>query len=83
MPKFIKVLLSLAVLWVWGPYLLYVWVVPASVPGWVHGPGMRKALMLDRNFEPTIFTLLFGITFTGIAIVGLWKLTQGKLDLEG
>ncbi|WP_296720201.1 hypothetical protein [Erythrobacter sp.] len=64
---------------VWGPYLLYVWMVPGAVPQWAFAPGMRRAFMLSREYEPTIFTLLFGIGFTALVFVGVYRLATGRI----
>ncbi|MDJ0977142.1 MAG: hypothetical protein QNI87_01250 [Erythrobacter sp.] len=79
MSKLTKFLLAFALLAVWGPYLLYVWWVPGSVPEWAYAPGMRRALMLSRDFEPTFFTLLFGIMFTALIPIGVYRAATGKL----
>ncbi len=75
----LKPLLSLLILAAWGPYLLYVWIKPSEVPGWAMAPGFRRALMLDRYFEPTVFTLLFGTGFSIIAIAGGYRLLTGTM----
>jgi hypothetical protein len=74
----LKFLLSLALLLVWGPYLLYIWIFQAPVPAWSLQPGFRRALMLGGDYEPTIFTLLFGLAFSGFALFGLVGLLTGR-----
>ena len=74
----IKLVLALAIFLVWGPYLLYVWWLPAAVPSWTRLPGFRRVLMLDIHYEPTIFTLLFGLGFSGLALYGLFAMLTGK-----
>ncbi len=80
MSSMTKALLGMIVLGIWGPYLLYVWTMPDAVPSWAHAPGMRKALMLGRDFEPTFFTLMFGIGFTGLLPYGIYRIATGKLS---
>ncbi|WP_146107683.1 hypothetical protein [Porphyrobacter sp. HT-58-2] len=80
----IKAVLGIILFAVWGPYLLYVWMMPGAVPGWVTAPGMRRALMLSREFEPTVFTLGFGLTFTALVFVGIYRLATGQIpDQQG
>ena len=74
-----KAVLGIILFSAWGPYLLYVWMVPSAVPGWVTELGMRRALMLSRDFEPTIFTLGFGIMFTGLVFAGIFRLATGRI----
>lgn len=75
----LKAVLGMILFSVWGPYLLYVWMMPSAVPGWVTEPGMRRALLLSRDFEPTIFTLGFGIMFIGIVFLGVFRLATGRI----
>lgn len=79
MPQKVKAALGICVLAIWGPYLLYIWMLPAEVPGWAMSRATRKALMLSRDFEPTVFTLMFAVMFTGIALLGAYKLVTGRL----
>lgn len=74
----VKAILGITLFGVWGPYLLYLWNDPSQVPHWATEFGGRKALMLDRYFEPTFFTLMFGVMFTGIALFGLIAVLAGK-----
>ncbi|NIJ19460.1 hypothetical protein FHS95_001129 [Sphingomonas naasensis] len=78
----IKFCASIALMVLWGPYLLYVWAVPAAVPEWAYGPGLRRVFMLSSNFEPTVFTLLFGLGFTGIALLGVGAVLSGKAQFQ-
>ncbi|MEM1195215.1 MAG: hypothetical protein AAGH57_03845 [Pseudomonadota bacterium] len=78
MPSIVKAVLGLVLFAIWGPYLLYVWAVPDAVPEWVMRPGMRKVMMLSRDFEPTFFTLMFGVTFTGLAVYGAIATATGN-----
>lgn len=82
MAQVVKFILGMAVFGVWGPYLIYAWMVPSEVPQWVQTGMLRKAFMLDRYFEPTFFTLMFGIMFTGIALFGLVAVLSGKRKLN-
>jgi hypothetical protein len=78
----IKFILAVAIFAIWGPYLLYVWMYPSEVPVWVHFPGLRRALMLNRFYEPTFFTLLFGIGFTFMPIYGVSKALRGEAPFQ-
>ena len=75
----VKAALGVILFSLWGPYLLYVWMVPSAVPGWVSIPGARRALMLSRDLEPTFFTLMFAVMFTAIAIGGAFRLATGRI----
>ncbi|MEO1729883.1 MAG: hypothetical protein AAFR64_04015 [Pseudomonadota bacterium] len=74
-----KALIGMVFLGVWGPYLLYVWLVPGAVPEWVYSYGLRRVFMLSRDYEPTFFTLMFGIMFTSIVFVGAFRIATGKI----
>ena len=83
MSKVAKAITGMAVFGLWGPWLLYVWLVPDQAPGWAQTPIFRKVFMLDRHtFEPTFFTLLFGLTFTGIVVFGVIRGLQGKAHFQ-
>ena len=82
-----KFFAAAAVFTVWGPYLLYVW-ASETVPAWAVNSVFRKVLMLSRDYEPTVFTLIFGIMFTGFVIYGIISFATGnayfqKLERKG
>jgi hypothetical protein len=79
MPKEIKAALGILIFSLWGPYLLYIWILPSEVPEWAMTRATRKALFLSREFEPSVFTLFFALTFTTIALVGFYKLATDQL----
>lgn len=79
MPKEIKAAFGILVFSLWGPYLLYIWMVPSEVPEWAMTRATRKALFLSRDFEPSVFTLFFAVTFTAIAVAGFYKLATDQL----
>ncbi|MEL7189391.1 MAG: hypothetical protein AAGK17_07550, partial [Pseudomonadota bacterium] len=74
MSQKLKVILGIPILGGWGLYLLYAWAVPSAVPEWAMSRATRKAFMLSREFEPTFFTLMFGVMFTGITLFGIFRL---------
>lgn len=74
-----KAILGMIVLAVWGPFLLCVWIEPTAVPELFQSPGARRALMLSRDYEPTPFTLVFGIGFTALLPIGVFRLVTGKI----
>lgn len=83
----VKFFAALVVFAIWGPYLLYVWITE-NVPSWAIGSVLRKTLMLSREFEPTIFTLIFGVMFTGFVAYGLFGYATGnayyqKMERQG
>lgn len=71
---------KLAALALWGGYLLYICVEPAMVPAWAHAPGFRRALLLDIAFRPTLFTLVFGLGFSLIAVAGCIRFATRRFD---
>ena len=73
----IKIFAATCLMLAWGSSLLHSWFV-GSAPSWAQTVGLRKVFMLDRTFEPTFFTLLFGLFFTTIALLGLFSLITGK-----
>lgn len=79
MPKEIKAAFGILVFSLWGPYLLYIWMVPSEVPEWAMTRATRKALFLSRDFEPSVFTLFFAVAFTAIAVAGFYKLATDQL----
>ncbi|MEM9312027.1 MAG: hypothetical protein AAGA34_11340 [Pseudomonadota bacterium] len=82
MPKIAQAILGIVLFGVWGPYLLYVWAVPGAVPEWAMAPGFRRALMLSRDFEPTLITLMFGVIFTGIFLYGALATATGNAHFQ-
>jgi hypothetical protein len=82
MKKVIQFAILAAMFVIWGAYLIYVWTYPSQVPVWVYETGFRKAFMLNRSFEPTIFTLFFGLGFTGMVLYKLFALMTGRASLD-
>lgn len=69
-------LVSLVLLLVWGLSLIHVYVVPAATPRWALMTGFRRAFLLTQDYQPTIFTLLFGLFFVGVALFGFVALSM-------
>ncbi len=63
--------LACALLLGWGAWLVRVYLEPGATPGWALRTGTRRAFLLTRQFEPTVFTLLFGVAFLGLGVCGL------------
>ena len=78
-PKEAKAAAGILLFGLWGPYLLYIWMVPSEVPEWAMSRGGRKALFLSRDFEPGFFTLMFAVMFISFALLGMYKLATDQL----
>ena len=77
----LKFFAGLVVLAIYGPYLLYVWAADAT-PAWAYHSSLRRVLMLSRDYEPTFFTLMFGVMFTGLVVYGVLAFATGKAHFQ-
>lgn len=75
----LRTFLSLVLLLAWGSSLIHAYVVPAATPQWAQALGFRRVFLLNGHYEPTIFTLLFGLCFVSLAAVGMIALSTGRL----
>ena len=80
MPHSVKMLLGTLFFAVYGPLMIYIYAVPHEIVTLGIGGPFRKVFALDRNFDPTIFTLGMGILFTMCALIGAYKFVSSSGD---
>jgi hypothetical protein len=73
-----KMIAAILFMGAWGASLLYLYLNLNEAAIWANMIGFRKAFLLDRNLEPTVFTLFIGLVSIFTSVYGIYRFASGK-----